>query len=142
MFWTARRTAARIALGAAVVLAGSMAVAQEGETVTAQITDVRSAGEFGTTVLVDKGEAHGLAVGQTAEVQRDGETIGFGSVDAAFADVSVITVGTITAEGGLRSGDTVVLGDVVFRFRIEGIDNHVSGLTKGVADGETGDQPG
>ncbi len=42
MFWTARKTAARIGLGAAVVLAGSMAIAQEGE--LGELVDARSEG--------------------------------------------------------------------------------------------------
>lgn len=75
-----------------------------------RITDIREADGAGVSVLIDIGSGAGAAPGQTVEVRRDGKAIGYGSIDVAFADVAVATIGTIV--GGaepLRAGDEVVV---------------------------------
>lgn len=81
-----------------------------------KITDVRPSEEYGVSVLVDLGTQHGVAPGQTVELRRDGKSIGYGSIDTAFSDVSVATVGTIvTGASPLRVGDQVIVKGAGFQ---------------------------
>lgn len=97
-------------------LAGALpALAQER---TGRITEVRQAAseDYGTTILVDVGSNGGVGPGQTVEVRRDGKVIGYGSVDNAFSDVAVATVGTIvTGASPLLPGDEVVFRGASFQ---------------------------
>lgn len=107
-------------LGGLALLALALpVVAQEpsGERV-GRVTEVRqSEGEgYGSTILVDQGHQAGVAPGQTVEVRREGKVIGYGSVDTAFSDVAVATVGTVvTGASPLRPGDQVVFRGAGFQ---------------------------
>lgn len=83
-----------------------------------RITEVREAPseDYGTTILVDVGSNGGVGPGQTVEVRRAGKIIGYGSVDNAFSDVAVATVGTIvTGASPLLPGDEVVFRGASFQ---------------------------
>ncbi len=81
-----------------------------------RVTDVREAEGVGVSVLVDLGSGAGVAAGQTVELRRDGKPVGYGSIDTAFADVAVATVGTIVSgAGSLRVGDEVIVRGAGFK---------------------------
>ncbi len=93
-----------------LLVVGALPAAAQQERV-GRVTEVRLAeGEgYGSTILVDVGSQGGIAPGQTIEVRRDGKVIGYGSVETAFSDVAVATVGTVvTGASPLRPGDQVV----------------------------------
>jgi len=95
------------ALALALALAAP-AAAQTGE-LTGEITEVTET-DVESTVLIDLGREDGVAVGQTIEVRRGDQAIGYGTVTNAFSDVSVGTVGTVASGASpLRRGDAVVV---------------------------------
>lgn len=77
----------------------------------ARITEIKQEQGAEITVLLDRGSDGGVSEGQTLEVVRDGQTIGYGTISVAFSDVAVATVGTVvTGASPLKKGDQVVLG--------------------------------
>lgn len=81
-----------------------------------RVTDVREAEGVGVSILVDLGSSAGVAPGQTVELRRDGKPVGYGSIDTAFADVAVATVGTIVSgAGSLKVGDEVIVRGAGFK---------------------------
>lgn len=81
-----------------------------------RVTDVREAEGVGVSILVDLGSSAGVAPGQTVELRRDGKPVGYGSIDTAFADVAVATVGTIVSgAGSLKVGDEVIIRGAGFK---------------------------
>ena len=77
----------------------------------ARIAEIKQEQGAEITVLIDRGSEGGVSEGQTLEVVRDGQTIGYGTINVAFSDVAVATVGTVvTGASPLRKGDQVLLG--------------------------------
>lgn len=75
-----------------------------------RIVEIKAENGAEITVLIDRGSEGGVAEGQTIEVVRDGQTIGYGTVSVAFSDVAIATVGTVvTGASPLRKGDQITL---------------------------------